>query len=119
VQLRNDNALGSINNERAVVSHIRDGTQEYILDYRIKVLMLRVGAEEFEFCLQGHSIGQSSLQALFDAIARRIDVIIQEFQLEIVASVRNREILGEHLIQTIVLSLLRWRVQLQEVVERL
>ena len=81
--------------------------------------MIWVSTIKFQLCLQGYAISQSAFQALVDAVARRVYIVIQELKNEIVSRVGDREILCEYLIQAVVLAFLRWSVQLQEVFERL
>ena len=51
VQLRNDYALCTIDNKRTILGHIRDRTEENILDDGAEVLVVRVGTIKFEFGL--------------------------------------------------------------------
>ena len=119
MQLRHHNTFCSIDDKCTIAGHVRNGAQENILNDRIKILMIRVGAEQFQFCLQRHTVSETSLQAFLNGVARWVDIIIQKFQNEIVTCIGNREILREHLIQAIVLAQFWWCVQLQEVLERL
>ena len=119
VQLAYDNTLGTIDDEGTVVCHIRNGTKEDVLDYRIEILMVRVGTVKFQLCLQGDAVCQSALEALFDRISWWINIIVQELKNKVVASIRNGEILAEYLVQTIVLTEFWWSIQLEEVSERL
>ena len=66
VQLRYNNTLSTVDNECTIVGHVGNGTQEYILNNRIKVLMIGVGTEKFQLCLQRHAVCQTSLQALLN-----------------------------------------------------
>ena len=81
--------------------------------------MIWVGAVKFHLCLQRNTVSQSSLEALVDGVARRIDIVVEEFKNEVITSIGDWEVLREHLIQAIVLSFLRRSVQLQEIAERL
>ena len=81
--------------------------------------MVGVGAVQFKLGLKGYAIGQATLQTLLDGVTGRVDIVIQELKDEIVARIGDREVLGEHLIQTVVHAFLRRSVQLQEVLERL
>ena len=94
-------------------------TKEHVLNHRTEILMIRVSAIQFQLSLQGHTIGQTTLQTLVNGVARRVDIVIQELKNEIITRVGDREILGEYLIQTVILAFLRRSVQLQEVLERL
>jgi len=43
MELSNDNTLGTVDHECAVICHVRNSTQEDILDERTKVLVIRIG----------------------------------------------------------------------------
>ena len=106
VQLRNDDALGTVDDKSALVGHVRDGSQIHVLDNGSKVLMVGVGAVELELGLEGDAIGQPTVEALLHCVARRIDKIVKEFKDKVVASVRNGEVLAEHFIESLVFSFL-------------
>ena len=74
--------------------------------------MIGICTIKFHLRLQGHTIGQSALQTFFNGISRRIDKVIQELENEIITRIGDREVLGEHLIQTVILAFLRWGFQL-------
>ena len=119
MQLGNDHTLGTVDNERAVGGHVRDSTEEHVLDKRAEVLVVGVGAVELQLGLQRHAVGQSALQTLVNGVTGRIDVVVEKLQHEIVACIRNREVLGEHLVESVILALFNRRIQLQEITERL
>ena len=81
--------------------------------------MIRICTEQLHFCLQRHTVCQSALQTLLNGVTWRINEVIQELECEVITRVCYREVFIEHLIQTILLAFLRWRVQLEEVTERL
>ena len=81
--------------------------------------MIRISTIQFQLSLQRHTICQTALQTLVDGVAGRVDIVIQELKNEVITRVGDREVLGEHLIQTVILAFLRRSVQLQEVFERL
>ena len=93
VQLRYYDTLSTIDNKCTVGGHIRNRSQENILNHRIEVFMIRICTIKFQFSLQRNAVGQATLQAFLDGITRRIDIIVQELQYEVVASIRNREVL--------------------------
>ena len=93
VQLRNDDTLSTIDDERTVGCHVRDGAKENVLNERTEVLMVRVGAVEFHLGLQGYAIGQTALQTLVDGVAGRVDEVIQELKNEVITRVGDREVL--------------------------
>jgi len=119
MQLGYDNALSTVDDKSTIFCHIRNRSKEHILDERTKVLMIRIGAVKLHLSLQGDTVGQSSLKTFIDRVTGRIDIIVEELEHEIVTRVRDREVLCEHLIQTVVLTLLRRRVELKEIAERL
>ncbi len=119
VQLTNDHALSAVDHKRTLRRHVGDGTQEDVLDNGIKILMIRIRARQLEFSLQGHTIGQTTLDALLDGVTRMIYIIVQKFQVEAVAGVGDGEVLHKHLVQALATTLFRRTVQLEEIVERL
>ena len=106
VKLRHNHALGTVDDKRTLVGHIRNSAKVHVLHLGSKVLMVRVGTVEFEFCLQRHVIGKATVETLFDGVTRWIDVIVKEFKNKVIASVRNGEILAEHFIESLVFSFL-------------
>ena len=79
--------------------------------------MVGIRAVKLQLRLQRHAVGQSPLQTFIYRVARRINVVIQELQHEIVACVGYWEILSKHLVETLVLAVLRRRVKLQKITE--
>ena len=112
MQLRDDYALSTVDDERSVAGHVWNRAQEHIARNSTEVLMVGVGAVQFHLCLQGYAVGQATLQALVDGVAGRVDEVVQELKNEIITRVGDREVLGEHLIQTVILAFLRRSIQL-------
>ena len=81
--------------------------------------MIRISTIQFQLSLQGYTIGQTTLQTFVNGVTGRVDIVIQELKDEIITCVGDREVLCEHLIQTVILAFLRRSIQLQEVFERL
>ena len=119
VQLCHDNALSTIDNKSTIICHVRNRSKEHILDERTKVLMIRIGAIKLHLSLQGDTVCQASLETFIDGVTGRIDIVVEELEHEIITRVCDREVLSEHLVQTVVLTLLRRRVKLKEIAERL
>ena len=117
VKLVDDDALRSVDHERAARGHVRNGAEVHVLHDGLEVLVLGVGTVEFEFGLQRNAVGQAPLDALFDAVARGIDEVVEELQHELVARVRDGEVLIEHLEETLALPVLRLGLQLEELAE--
>ena len=107
VQLRNDNTLSTVNNERTVGRHIRDGAKEHVLNHRAEILVIWVCAIQFQLSLQRYAIGEATLQTLINGVTGRVNIVIQELKNKVVSRVCDREVLSEHLIQTVVLAFLR------------
>ena len=112
VQLRHDYALGAVDYEGAVAGHVRNGAKEHVLDKSSEVLMVGVGTVKLHLSLQGYAICQTALETLVNGVTRRVDIVIQELKDEVVARVADREVLREHLIETVILAFLRRSVQL-------
>jgi hypothetical protein len=119
MQLGHYDTLGTVDDESAIVGHIGNGAQEYVLNYSVEVLMVGVGAIEFEFRFQGHTICQTALQTLLDGITWAVDVIVKKFKNKVVTSILDREVLGEHFVESFLTSLFGRGVHLEEVVETL
>ena len=117
VQLADHDTFGAVDDERALLGHVRDGTEIDVLNHRGEILVVRVGAVELQLGLQRHAVGEATLQALRDAVLRRVDVIVQELEDEIVARVSDGEVLGKHLVETLLLTFLRRYVELKEIPE--
>ena len=81
--------------------------------------MFRVTARKAEFCLQRNTVSLSSFQTLFDRILRRVNEIINELELVVIAGIFDRENLLKHLVETFVLPVLRGSFELEEILEGL
>jgi hypothetical protein len=119
VQLGDDDPLRTVDDESAGRSHVGDVSQIDVLNPRVKVLVLGVGARKTEFRLQRDVVGKSALQAFLDRVLGRIDEIIDEAEFVVVPRVLDRENFLEYLIETLVLSAFGRRIQLEKVTERL
>ena len=112
VQLGNNHTFCPINNKRSFIRHIRNRSQEHILDNRIKVLMIRISTIQFQLGLQRYTISEPSLYTLIYAIARRINIIVQKFKDKVVSCIGNREVFSKYFIQSLVFTFLGRSVQL-------
>ncbi len=119
VQLGHDNALGTVDDERAGRSHIRDVPQIYVLNPGVEILVFGIRAGKAKLGLERDIVGQSSVKTLFDRVLRRIDEIVDKLKLIAVPRVLYRENLLENLIQAFILPVLRGSLKLEEVLERL
>ena len=119
VQLRHHNTLGTVDDERTVLRHVGNGAQEHVGRHRTEIFMVGVGTVQFHLRLQRYRIGESSFKTLINGVTWRVDEIVEEFEHEVVTRVGDREIFGEHLIESVVFSQLRRCVELQEILEGL
>ena len=119
VELRHYDTLRAVDNECTSWSHIRDIAQIYVLYLRLKVLVLRVAAGKAEFGLEGNLICHAPFKAFLYGVLRRIDEIVDEFELVIVPRIFDREDLLENLVKTLVTPVLRGSLELEKVLERL
>ena len=119
MQLRNDDTLRTVDYERTSRGHIRDIAQVHILHLGVEILVLRVAARKAEFCLQRNFKSLSSLQTFLDGILWRIDEVVNELKLIVVARILNREDFLENLVKTLVLPVLRSGLKLEKVLEGL
>ena len=85
----------------------------------LEIFVLGVFAAQLHLGLQRDAIGQAALDALLDGIAGRIDIIIQEFEFEIVTRVRDGEILLEDFEEAFVQTVVGVGLNLEEILERL
>ena len=104
MQLRNHNALGAVDNECSLLGHVGNGAKIHILNDGIEILMVGVGAIELQLRLEGDVIGKALLQTLFDRVTGRVDIIVKKLKNEVVAGIGDWEILGKHLVETVVLA---------------
>ena len=119
VKLRNYNSLRTVNDECTSRCHVRDCSQINVLDYSIKILMLRISTVKFKFSFQWNAVSKAHVKALVHRIARWINEIIYKLQNKIVTGVRNRENLLKNLKQTFVSTVFCCCVKLKKVFERL
>ena len=80
--------------------------------------MLVIGTVQLQLGLQGHAVRKAALEALLDRITRRVDIVVDELQNEIVSGIGNGKILLKHLIQPLVLTILGRGVHLEKIPER-
>ena len=115
VQLRHDDALCTVDDERTPFGHIGNRTEIDVLNDDTEIFVLRIGAIELQLGLQGHAVRQTALQALLDRVTGRIDVVVDKLENEIVSGIRNWEILLKHLVEALVLAILGRGVHLEKI----
>ena len=117
VKLVHDDTLRAVHHERALGGHVRDGSQVHVLHDGLEVLVFRIGAVQLELGLQRDAVGQTPLQTFLNAVAGRIDEVIEKLENELIAGVRNGEVLTEHLEQSLRHPVFRIRFQLEKFLE--
>ena len=117
MELGNDNAFGTVDDESSFFGHVRNRAEIYILYDGGEILVVRVSAVKLELSLEGHTVCQSAFQTFFNGVARGVDVVVKKFQHEVVARVGYGEVLGKNLVKAFIVTLFRRSVQLEEVTE--
>ena len=119
VQLRNHNAFSTVYDKCTLFCHVRDGSEEHILNDCIEILVIGVGTIKFQLCLEWNTIGQTALQALGYRVTGGVNIIVQELQNEIVPRIGDREVFREDLVKAIVHTFFGRSIKLEEILERL
>ena len=95
------------------------GKPRHVLINGLKVFIILVRARKSQFGFERHAEGQATFDALLDAVARSVDVIVEKFEDEIVSRVGDGEVFRENLVQAFILPIVRIGLQLEEVFKRL
>lgn len=117
MELRYDDTLGAVDDESALLGHVRDRTEIHVLYGGVEILMVRVGAIEFELCFEGHAVCKATFQTLVDSISRRVDIVVKKLQHKVIARIGYRKIFGENFIKTLAPAIFERRVELEEILE--
>ena len=107
MHLRDDDALGAIDDEGAVIGHERDVAH---VDILLLDVLDRFGAgflvdiehDEAQSDLERRRIGHAALPALVDIVFRALELVLDEFEHGDVGEVGNREDRFEHGLQSLV-----------------
>ena len=96
VHLRNDDALGAVDDEGAVVGHERNVAHVDILlfdvlDRTCARLFIDIEHDEAQRHLERRGISHAALAALVDVILRRLEFVFDEFKLRRIGKIGNRE----------------------------
>ena len=107
VHLRDDDALGAVDDERAVHRHERhlahvDFLLLDVLDRLGAGLLVDIEHDQAERHLERRRIGHAALAALVDVVLRRIEVVADELEQRRVGEVGDREHRLEHRLQALV-----------------
>lgn len=107
VHLGDDDALGAVDDERAVVGHERhvahvDGLFLDVLDRLRAGILIDIEHDEAQRHLQRRGIGQVALAAFVDVELRRLELIGNEFQHRSAGKIGDRENRLENGLQALV-----------------
>ncbi len=119
VHLAHDHALGTVDDERAVVRHQRhvahvDGLFLDVADRARACVLVEVPDDQAQDHLQRGREGQAALDALLDVVFRLLELVGDELEPAAPGEVIDREDGGEHLLQPGIGAAVRRRVHLQE-----
>ena len=79
--------------------------------------MFRVGAIKFQLCLEGNAESKASFNTLFNCVSGRIDIIIEEFEYEIVSCICNWKIFRKDFKKSFFLSVFGGCPKLEKLTE--
>ena len=107
VHLRDDDALGAVDDEGAVIGHERDVAHVDILlldvlDRTRAGLLVDIEHDQPQRHLERRGIGHAALAALVDVVFRRIEFVSDEFELRGVGKIGDRKHRLEHGLQALV-----------------
>ena len=119
MQLGYHDTFGTVDHESASGRHVRDHAKIDILDDGLEILMFLIVARKPELGFQRNAVGESAFDALGDAVARCINIIVEKLECEIASCVGDREILSKDLVKALVFPVVRVGLQLEEILERL
>src|SRR4030043_2337155 len=118
VQLGDNNTFSAVYDKCAPFSHIRHCSEIDILDNSIEILVFRIGAIEFKLCLKRDTECQTALYTLINGIPRRVNVIIEEFENEIISCIGNWEVFCKDLKESFFFPVFRSGSKLEKLSER-
>lgn len=119
MQLGDHDTLGTVDYESAFGCHVGYHAQVNGLLDSLELFVLRVVAGEFQLGLQRDAVGETTLDALLDGVAGRVDEVVKKLKGEVVAGIRNGEVLPEDFEETLVKTVVRVGLNLEEILERL
>src|SRR5450432_4523267 len=114
MELGNNHAFSAVDYKGSTRCHVRNISQEHILNNGLEIHVLFIVATEAKFRFQWYGISQSAFHTLFNRITGWINKIIKEFQHENVPRIGDREIFLEYLEQAFDITLVRSGFQLEK-----
>jgi len=123
MHLRDDDALGAVDDEGALVRHERHVAHVDILlldvaDRARAGLLVDVPHHQAQGDLERRCEGHAALLALVDVVFRLLELVLDELELRALREILDREDAGEHFLQADLLALLRQLAHLQEALVR-
>ena len=123
VHLRDDDALGAVDDEGAVVGHERnvahvDVLLLDVLDRPRGGLFVDIEHDQPQRHLERRGIGHAALAALVDVVFRRLEFVFDEFKLRRIGKIGNREHRFEDRLQALVGTPAHGLLDQQELVVR-
>ena len=76
MELRHNNALGTVYNEGSAGRHVGYGSEVHILNNGIEVLVLGIGAVELELGLKKKKKSKPSIKAFLNGVAGWINKVV-------------------------------------------
>ncbi len=123
MHLRDDDALGAVDDEGAVLRHQGHVAHVDVLLFDIADragagLFINVPNDEAQRDLQGRGKRDAALLAFLDVVFRRLELVADEFQPRAIREIADREHGFEHFLQTDGGALVRRHAHLQEMIVR-
>ena len=78
MKLRNDNALGTIDNKSAFWGHIGHHTKINVLHDSLEIFVFGISTIKLQLCLEWKAVGEAAPYALFDGIAGWVNKIVEK-----------------------------------------
>jgi hypothetical protein len=120
VELRDDDPLGPVHDERAVRGHEGHVSEiDVLLDRLFGPLPLFLLRGEPQPRLERNRVGQALVGAPRHGLLGRTELVLEKLQRVVLPAVRDRKVFVEDRLQPLVFPLLRRGLILHEVVERL
>ena len=117
MELGHDDAFSTVDDERTPFGHIGNRPEVHVLNDDAEIFVFVVRAIELQLGFQRNAVGQSALEALLDRIARRVDIVVDELQNEVIPGIRDGEIFLKDLVESLVLTVFGRSVHLEKIPE--
>lgn len=119
MKLRYNNPLGAVDYKRPTLSHVGNIAQKYLLFDSLEILIVGVVARKPQFGLEGHGVGEPTVDTLIYRVLGRVDGVVDEVQHEVLPRVADGEVFGKYLIEALSLPVFGRGLNLEKVTKRL